>query len=211
LAGQYKTVDESNSSAERQKQFTELFNLHYPKVAAYVRRRLGPAASDDAVADTFLAAWINLEQRPNDALLWLYGLARGAVSHHRRRIARIERMGERAASLRPMLITPDHSEIAGWQDPFSTSFDRLTETEREVLRVTAWEGLGASEGAVVLGCSVSAFKVRLHRARRHLRQLLADEGAERPGESGALTHPRAAHVAHQATTPATPPTAMEIS
>jgi RNA polymerase sigma factor (sigma-70 family) len=209
--GLYKTVDETNSSTEREKQFTELFNVHYPKVLAYVRRRLGSEASDDAVADTFLAAWTNLEQRPNDTLLWLYGLARGAVSHHRRRIGRIERLGERTASLQPKLNSPDHSETAGWQDPFSASFDRLNESEREVLRVTAWEGLGASEGTVVLGCSVSAFKVRLHRARRHLRQLLEEGESDRQGEPISRTYPRVADSAHQAHTQAASPTPKEIS
>jgi len=41
--------------APNAKQFTELFNLHYPKVLAYARRRLRPEVSDDAVADTFLS------------------------------------------------------------------------------------------------------------------------------------------------------------
>jgi RNA polymerase sigma-70 factor, ECF subfamily len=223
LAGLYKTVEESGSGTEREKQFTELFNLHYPKVLAYARRRLRPEVSDDAVADAFLSAWINLDRKPDDALLWLYGLARGAVSHHRRRIERIEHLGLRSASLLPTPSSPDHAESAGWQEPFNAAFAHLTESEREVLRITAWEGLDASEGAVVLSCSVSAFKVRLHRARRHLRQLLlAAEDSEReakPDSSKDAKRVGSAYRAHSAVqrpewsplTETPPRTAREIS
>jgi hypothetical protein len=72
--------------------------------------------------------------------------------------------------------TTDHAESTGWQDPFRAAFDQLSEPEREVLRITAWEGLNTTEGATVLSCSVAAFKVRLHRARRHFRRLLDADG-----------------------------------
>jgi RNA polymerase sigma-70 factor (ECF subfamily) len=74
------------------------------------------------------------------------------------------------------VVTPDPAESAGWQDPFNAAFDQLSDSEREVLRITAWEGLGTAEGAIVLGCSEAAFKVRLHRARRHLRGFLDADG-----------------------------------
>lgn len=44
----------------------------------------------------------------------------------------------------------------------------LTETEREALFLTAWDGLTAAEAAHVAGCSVPAMHVRLFRARRRL-------------------------------------------
>jgi RNA polymerase sigma-70 factor (ECF subfamily) len=42
-----------------------------------------------------------------------------------------------------------------------------------VLRLTTWEGLGPTETAAVLGCSTTAVKVRLHRARQRLRAALS--------------------------------------
>ena len=41
----------------------------------------------------------------------------------------------------------------------------LTEREREALLLVAWDGLSPRDAAVVAGCSSSAFRVRLHRAR----------------------------------------------
>jgi RNA polymerase sigma-70 factor (ECF subfamily) len=169
-------MDLNSTDADRKQQFTELFSAHHTKVLAYARRRLPADVADDAVADAFLAAWRNLEHLSGDPLLWLYGLARGAVSNHRRGLDRIARLAERSVALGRSAEAPDHAESAGWQDPFMAAFDRLSEPEREVLRITAWEGLNTTEGATVLSCSVAAFKVRLHRARRHFRRLLDADG-----------------------------------
>jgi RNA polymerase sigma factor (sigma-70 family) len=160
------------STAERERRFTELFNAHHTQVLAYVRRRLAPDIADDALADTFLAAWKSLDRLSGDPLPWLYGLARGAVSHQRRGIDRFARLNQRSIARNLRIISPDLSEVIGWEDRFVAAFAQLNETEREVLRLVTWEELGPSDGAVVLGCTPTAFKVRLHRARRHLRHLL---------------------------------------
>jgi len=54
---------------------------------------------------------------------------------------------------------------------------RLPRSDREVLLLSEWEDLSAKEIAQVLGCSVSAASVRLHRARRRIKVLLATHGA----------------------------------
>lgn len=55
---------------------------------------------------------------------------------------------------------------------------RLPRSDREVLLLSEWEDLTGNEIAQVLGCSVSAATVRLHRARRRIKALLATQGAE---------------------------------
>jgi RNA polymerase sigma-70 factor (ECF subfamily) len=60
----------------------------------------------------------------------------------------------------------------------------LSEEERELLMLMAWEGLRPAEIARVLGCSPSAARVRVHRARRRLHQAIA---ATTP-EVGVLQH-----------------------
>jgi RNA polymerase sigma-70 factor (ECF subfamily) len=158
--------------ARRHQLFTELFDANHTKVLAYVRRRLDANVANDAVADTFLAAWKNLDRLTGDPLLWLYGLARGVVANHRRALGRAGRLNVRLSLLDPPSTAPDHADIVGWRDPFAAAFRQLSEPEREVLQIVAWEGLTPAEGAVVLGCSTTAFKVRTHRARRRLRHLL---------------------------------------
>lgn len=165
---------------ERERLFRELFEAYHTRVVAYVRRRVDADAAADVVANTFLAAWTSLDRLGDDPLPWLYGLARGAVANERRRLGRIGRLSERLGQQGAAGVVADHAEMVGWEDPFAAAFAGLRESEREVLRIVAWEGLSAREAGVVLGCSAAAFKVRLHRARRHLRRLLDAAGVEQP-------------------------------
>jgi RNA polymerase sigma-70 factor (ECF subfamily) len=58
----------------------------------------------------------------------------------------------------------------------SEALRSLAPRDRDVLALSAWEGLRAEEIAVVVGCSPAAARVRLHRARRRLRAALAARG-----------------------------------
>jgi hypothetical protein len=49
---------------------------------------------------------------------------------------------------------------------------QLSPSDREVLRLAAWEELTPVELATAVGCSTSAAKTRLHRARRRLEHKL---------------------------------------
>jgi RNA polymerase sigma-70 factor (ECF subfamily) len=68
-------------------------------------------------------------------------------------------------------------QLAGRQRPvpelsgsrLTAALCRLRAADREVLMLTAWEGLGVSEAAVVLGCTPQAVHTRWHRARARLR------------------------------------------
>lgn len=62
-----------------------------------------------------------------------------------------------------------------------TAFRSLSEADREVLRLAAWEGLTVAAIGQVLGCSAVAAKARLHRARQRLsRKLGADMAQPNP-------------------------------
>jgi RNA polymerase sigma-70 factor (ECF subfamily) len=64
----------------------------------------------------------------------------------------------------------------------------LSERDRELLLLIAWEGLGPEQAAKVFGCSRNALAVRLHRARKRLAAALrrADYGG-RAGDAGRPT------------------------
>jgi DNA-directed RNA polymerase specialized sigma24 family protein len=57
-----------------------------------------------------------------------------------------------------------------------TALGHLSEGQREVLRLAAWEGMDARRAAAALGCSPAAYTLRLHRARRRLAKELAASG-----------------------------------
>ncbi len=156
--------------------FTELLRSFYPSVLAFARRRLGPDLAEEVVEEMFLAAWRQLDKLPADPLPWLYRAASYEVSQRYRQLDREDR-------LRSLLIVagranhpvPDPAEEVTWGAQWVTAFASLSDRDREVLRLAAWEHLSPPQAAVVLGCSVSAFKVRLHRARRRLARLLESD------------------------------------
>jgi DNA-directed RNA polymerase specialized sigma24 family protein len=49
---------------------------------------------------------------------------------------------------------------------------KLAELDREVLRLTIWEGLSHEQVGRVLDCTPNAVAIRAHRARRRLGELL---------------------------------------
>jgi RNA polymerase sigma-70 factor (ECF subfamily) len=57
-------------------------------------------------------------------------------------------------------------------DDVRAALAALPEPDREILTLSAWEGLTPSQIATVLGSSPNAVRVRLHRARARLRQAL---------------------------------------
>ena len=170
--------------------FDECFQANYARVLAYCLRRLGDrAAAEDVAAQTFLVAWRRRDQMPADQLPWLLGIARHSVLNERRRGRRRERLVSRLAA-EP---TPegDGSEPApGTPTELHTALARLSESDREVLLLTTWDGLDQRRAAAVFGCSSGAFKMRLHRARKRLAR--AGHRPDRPRGELMKTNPEAA-------------------
>lgn len=154
--------------------FERLFRSHYGDVVRYAVRRVGPDAAQEVVAETFLVAWRRLEDVPDRALPWLYGTARRVVANELRRRHRVKRLDDRVAA-QPEPTAADFADLLAEQMRVHAALDGLSERDREVLRLTAWERLDVTDAAEVLGCSIPACKVRLHRARRRLAALLGTD------------------------------------
>jgi RNA polymerase sigma-70 factor (ECF subfamily) len=162
-------MNETGSQDERQaRQFTQVFTASYGPVLAYVRRRVGGDLAQDVVAETFLAAWRNISELPAEPLPWLYRAAHFAIANQRRALARRSRLDDRARLEAGSATAPDPSELVTADMELAAAFRALSEADREVLRLAAWEGLDPAEISTVMGCSAVAAKARLHRARRRL-------------------------------------------
>jgi RNA polymerase sigma-70 factor (ECF subfamily) len=164
------------SSNGRQARFEDCFREHYADILAFAIRRVhGRDQAEEVAADTFAVAWQRADQIPDPALPWLYGVGLKIIANQRRSQTRRQALSERIAHQPPPAgAALDESLIC--REAFSVAFARLTEREREVLRLVAWEQLNSSQAAAVLGCSSSAFRVRLHRARRKLAKHLRAGG-----------------------------------
>lgn len=146
---------------------------HGDDVFAYAARRIGASEAEDVVADVFVVAWRNRTRRPRRELPWLYGVARNVLSDRYRSRQRRQRLLQRAISLSP----DSHEDVEADVDwlGLDSVLDELSETELEALLLTAWEGLKPRDAADVVGISGAAFRMRLSRARRRVRKLLADK------------------------------------
>jgi RNA polymerase sigma-70 factor (ECF subfamily) len=125
------------------------------------------------VAEAFAAAWRHIHELPPEPLPWLYRAAHFAIASQRRTLARRGRLDDKARlAAATAADAPDHSEVVAADMELAAAFRALSEADREVLRLAAWEGLTAAAIAAVLGCSEAAAKARLHRARQRLSRML---------------------------------------
>ncbi len=174
---------------QRRERFEALFECCHPDVLAYVLRRAPQTAADDVLSETFLVAWRALDDVPEEPLPWLYGVARRTLANHRRGRRRAAAL---SARLTHVAVEPPAPEVLGEgiEPALRDALLELSEREREALLLVAWEGLSPAQAASALGCSGAAFRVRLHRARGHLAQLLAHTPSERSSQPGcALIEP----------------------
>jgi RNA polymerase sigma factor (sigma-70 family) len=169
--------------------FESCFREHFAELLAFALRRVGGRElAEDVVSDTFAVAWRRRDCIPDPALPWLYAIAANVIANEYRSTRRRHDLGRRLAhEAAAEVAAPDPAEALARRDTFSVAFARLGESEREVLRLAAWDGLGVREAAQVLGCSPGAYRVRLHRARRQLAKEL--EAAGRPARECRSTTP----------------------
>ncbi|MFF0577985.1 RNA polymerase sigma factor [Streptosporangium saharense] len=151
--------------------FEAIYNAYYPAIHQYAARRTGsPEDTADVMSETFLTAWRRIADVPEGeaALLWLYGVARRVLANQRRGQSRRAGLAERLR---------DESSVTRASGPdgldhVRVAFDGLSARDRDVLALACWEGLTGPEIGRVLGCTATAARIRLHRARGRLARAL---------------------------------------
>jgi RNA polymerase sigma-70 factor (ECF subfamily) len=164
--------------------FEALYRELYAPVAGYVLRRArSPEDAAEAIAETFVVLWRRLDACPagDDARPWLFGVARRVLANQRRGERRRSALAER---LMTELDPAEVSVPAGSDGRVARAFAALSESDREVLALLAWEGLTREELATALGVSRPVARLRLHRARRRFEAALAAPGRLRLSEGG---------------------------
>lgn len=162
--------------------FRRFFADHYRPLLAYALRRSAESDAHDVTAETFMVAWRRFADVPRDRereRAWLYAIATRVLANQRRSQRRALRLLERLRGQPPDAVIGVDAvgQIRESYREVIASLVRLSEGDREVLRLAAWEHLSAQEIADVLGCSANAASIRLHRARRRLAAELRKEHA----------------------------------
>ena len=171
---------ESMNETVSEERFRALYDLHHRAVLAYFLRRTDSDSAYEGTEDVYLVAWRKLEVIPDgdDALAWLYGVARRVLLNQRRSSARRVRLTHRLRGVQPP--TPDEVEpqvIRHFeQQEVISAMAGLSTSDQEVIRLAYWEDLPHAQISDILGCSVGAVDVRLHRAVRRLEKGLGAAG-----------------------------------
>ncbi len=152
--------------------FTAVYGHHYRDIVRYGIRRLADVdQSAELAQEVFAVAWRRRDQVPDNSLPWLYGVARRLIANH----WRAQRVNPAVQPITDSLDRgqEDHPESIAALAELNAALAQLTDIDQEILRLIGWEQLTLGEAATVLGCSYTAAKVRMHRARRRLAAVLS--------------------------------------
>lgn len=152
--------------------FRKLYAEHYPAVLGYCLRRVHRDNAQDLVADVFTVAWRKRGTMPEAefVLPWLYAVAAKTIANHRRAVRRRTSLLDKARHLAyrsepsPEVQVVRRTEDAAVIDAVKS----LRMKDREVILLSAWEGLSAPQIAVRFEISVDAAEKRLARAKHRL-------------------------------------------
>jgi RNA polymerase sigma-70 factor (ECF subfamily) len=153
--------------------FERIYEQHLDAVRAYVRRRAPESVVDDVVADVFVVALRRIDDVPRNALPWLYGVARKTLANERRKRHSVA-----------VEVDVMHEPEPVGDSQLAAAFAALSDGDREILRLVAWEGLSLREAARVLDCTPVTARVRYHRAKSRLRVGLDAAASFRPRPRG---------------------------
>lgn len=166
-----------STEAER---LSALWDAYAHRVQAYAMRHVDADTAAEVVSETFLVAWRRLSEVPRDPMPWLLVVARNTIRNAYRSQYRARALRDELARIASVLppVAPAAEDIAIEREGLLRGLATLSAKEREAVLLTSWDGLTGAEAARVAGCSVSAFQVRLHRARRRLRAALVPDPAD---------------------------------
>jgi RNA polymerase sigma-70 factor (ECF subfamily) len=166
------TASRGQAMADEEAAFRHTYEANFEVVHRYVGARLDDRAEvADVVADVFAVAWRRRADRPagTEELPWLLGVARRVLADHRRASTRRMRLVARVAAQPAAAPRSTDDDLA---EQLEGAMAVLGERDREALRLVAWDDLSHADAARVLGCSLNALNVRVHRALRRLERAL---------------------------------------
>ena len=138
-----------------------------PALLSYFRRRIEGEDAADLLAETMVTAWrrnADLPVDPEQARMWLFGIARNVLLNaqrgERRRWSLADKAREALAQTAP---ASDHGlEVRD-------AIARLPSELGELVQLVHWEGFTIGQAAEVVGVSPSTARSRYQRAKAELR------------------------------------------
>ncbi len=139
----------------------------------YVRLTRDSELSEDLVQEVFLRIlkYRHTFRGEGQFLTWFYHIARNVRIDEARRRNRESRYDE---DIHEIADEPSRRDSPEFRDDLSTleiALSKLPEEKRELIVMSRYQNLKYAAIADLLGCSVEAVKVRVHRAMNDLRKI----------------------------------------
>jgi RNA polymerase sigma-70 factor (ECF subfamily) len=173
--------------------FQGVYDEFQPRIRRYLARLVGVTEAEDLTQETFARVHHALEGFRGDAALatWIYRIATNVATDRLRTPA--VQLGVRSAGAEALAVLGTvpviEQDIARREmsECVRAYIDQLPPDHRAVVVLSELEELPDRQIAEVLGVSLEAAKVRLHRARARLRQVLEQGCALSRDERNELT------------------------
>lgn len=154
--------------------FDRIYAANLAQILGYAARRCEePSDAADVAAEVFLVAWRRLADVPEgQERMWLFGVARRVLANQRRGRLRRNRLADKLRNewaAQPPVNEPDGSAAL-----LLDALRQLPDSDRELLQLTAWDGLTPSEIATLEQIPAATVRSRLMRARARLRDALGE-------------------------------------
>src|SRR5918998_1786812 len=108
-----------------------LHEQHAAALHAYALRRSDSQTAEDVCAEVWTIAWRRIDEVPEDALPWLFGVARRVLANERRRQRRVSALHDRLRAVRG--VGADSAPSLPSDPVLGKALRRLRPTDVEVL------------------------------------------------------------------------------
>ena len=167
-------------------EFKKIYDEYHPRILQFLSRMVGPTEAEDIAQDVFNKINSGLEGFKGKSKLstWIYRIATNAAIDKCRSAAykhATEHIAiENGADSDSRDVLEDHKSPATDQiviqkemsECINEYIDNLSPDFKTVIVLSELEGLANKEIAAILGVSLNNVKIRLHRARTKLKELL---------------------------------------
>ena len=192
VLGPAERVSVMKPSLTSDERFSELSAKFQAPIRRYISSLVrDPAEADDLTQETFLRVFRKLETLQDEAKLsaWLYRIATNVCHDRYRQLSRrlrtvpLESSADDSSGVTPPALAaagPPLDQLLEQEDMSACVqqyIEELPDSQRAVILLHDLAGMTNPEIAEMLGCSVGAAKIRLHRARTKLKSALENNCA----------------------------------